>query len=71
MDPWVVILAALAPSVLTLVYTMAGMKHKAEVDYVERLEQRLDKAEERLTECESDREKLFEKVRKLEAKPHK
>jgi hypothetical protein len=43
----------------TLIYTVVGLKHKAEVDYVGRLEKRLE-------ECERIRDELLGRIKELE-----
>lgn len=57
---WIALIAVVVP-VFTLVYTQFGLKHKAEADYVERMERRL-------AECERDRERLWKVVRELQSR---
>ena len=60
-EVWIAFVAVVVP-IFTLVFTQFGLKHKAEVDYVNRLERRL-------VECERDRERLWKEVRELNRKP--
>lgn len=61
----IVIISAVVP-LTTLLYTIVGLRHKAEVDYVGRLEIRLEKAEDELLQCEKDKRSMGERLRKLE-----
>ena len=66
MDQWLVtILVSSAVPLATLIYMVIGMTHKSETDYMDRIEVRLAKAEERLDECERDRDSLREKLHAL------
>jgi hypothetical protein len=69
---YTIILSSIIP-LATLIYTVIGLKHKAEIDYVARVEKRLeeeiahsDDLEKRLKECEDTRVELVRRVRKLE-----
>lgn len=50
----VLIISSIVP-IGTLIYTVLGMRHKAEIDYVGRLEKRLE-------ECEDDRTELHRQI---------
>jgi hypothetical protein len=63
---WAIPLTAVVISVATFVVTQTGMKHKAEVDYVDRLENRMKKTEAELKECIEDRGELWRRLRALE-----
>jgi hypothetical protein len=54
----IVALSSIIP-LCTLIYTVIGLRHKAEVDYVARLERRLE-------ECEKVREELQARLNHLE-----
>ena len=54
----IIIISSIIP-LCTMIYTIVGMKHKAETDYVERMEKRLN-------DCESDRDELRKRLDAIE-----
>ena len=63
-----IVITSALPAMLTIIYTTIGLRHKADQDYVVRLEGRVSAAEVALEKCERERDELAKRVRKLEQK---
>lgn len=69
---WAIPLASAIISIATLIYASIGIRHSADAKHVEHLEQELadaraelDRADARLTVCETDRGRLRDEVTRM------